>query len=82
MSRKGNTADNAFCEAFIKTLRYEEVHWQDYRDLADAHASIERFNETIYKGNRLHSALDHRPPAAFKLSLPIVSTSAAQQVRS
>ena len=81
MSRKGNPYDNAFCESFMKTLKYEEVHRQDYRDLADARASIERFIEKIYNGKRLHSALDYRPPIEFELSLPVVSTSTAQQVR-
>jgi len=79
MSRKGNPYDNAFCESFMKTLKYEEVHRQDYRDLADARASIERFIEKIYNGKRLHSALDYRPPIEFELSL--LSTSTAQQVR-
>jgi putative transposase len=40
MSRKGNPYDNAFCESFMKTLKYEEVHRQEYRDLDDARASI------------------------------------------
>jgi transposase InsO family protein len=81
MSRKGNPYDNAFCESFMKTLKYEEVHRQEYRDLADARASIGRFIEKIYNGKRLHSALDYRPPIEFELSLPVVSTSASQQVR-
>jgi len=81
MSRKGNPYDNAFCESFMKTLKYEEVHRQDYRDLADARASIERFLEKIYNGKRLHSALDYRPPIEFELSPPVVSAPATQQVR-
>ena len=80
MSRKGNPYDNAFCESFMKTLKYEEVHRQDYRDLADARASIERFIEKIYNGKRLHSALDYRPPIEFELSLPVISTPTTQQV--
>ena len=70
MSRKGNPYDNAFCESFMKTLKYEEVYRQEYRDLAEAHASIERFIEKIYNGKRLHSALDYRPPIEFERSLP------------
>jgi len=45
MSRRGNPYDNACCESFMKTLKYEEVYRQEYRDLAEAHASIERFIE-------------------------------------
>ena len=36
MSRKGNPYDNAKCESFMKTLKYEEVYRQEYRDLAEA----------------------------------------------
>jgi transposase InsO family protein len=45
------------------------VYRQEYRDLADARASIERFLEKVYNGKRLHSALGYRPPAEFELSL-------------
>ncbi len=65
----------------MKTLKYEEVHRQDCRDLADARASIERFIEKIYNGKPLHSALDYRPPIEFELSLPVVPPSTTQQVR-
>jgi putative transposase len=71
MSRKGNPYDNAACESFMKTLKYEEVYRQEYRDLADAHTSIERFIEKIYNGKRLHSALDYRPPVEFEQALPV-----------
>jgi putative transposase len=73
MSRKGNPYDNAFCESFMKTLKYEEVYRQEYRDLADAHVSIERFIEKIYNRKRLHSALDYRPPVEFERSLVVPS---------
>ena len=58
MSRSGNPYDNATCESFMKTLKYEEVYRQEYRDLADARTSIERFLEKVYNVKRLHSALD------------------------
>jgi putative transposase len=69
MSRRGNPYDNATCESFMKTLKYEEVYRQEYRDLAEARVSIERFLETVYNGKRLHSALGYRPPVEFELSL-------------
>jgi putative transposase len=71
MSRSGNPYDNAKCESFMKTLKYEEVYRQEYRDLADARASIERFIERTYNGKRLHSALGYRPPVEFERSLLI-----------
>jgi putative transposase len=69
MSRKGNPWDNATCESFMKTLKYEEVYRQEYRDLAEARASIDRFIEKIYNGKRLHSSLGYRPPMEFERSL-------------
>ena len=79
MSRKGNPYDNATCESFMKTLKYEEVYRQEYRDLADARALIEQFIEKIYNGKRLHSALGYRPPVEFERSLPIPSAVTPQQ---
>jgi putative transposase len=69
MSRKGNPFDNAACESFMKTLKYEEVHRQEYRDLAEARASIEHFLERVYNQKRLHSALGYRPPVEFERNL-------------
>ena len=75
MSRKGNPYDNATCESFMKTLKYEEVYRQEYRDLADARASIERFLEKVYNGKRLHSSLGDRPPVEFERSLSVTTAS-------
>ena len=58
-------------ESFLKTLKYEEVYRQEYRDLAEARASIQRFIEKVYNEKRLHSALGYRPPAEFERLLPI-----------
>ena len=69
MSRKGNPWDNAACESFIKTLKYEEVLRNEYRDLAEAHASIQAFIEKVYNQKRLHSALGYLPPAQFEAQL-------------
>ena len=55
---------------FMKTLKYEEVFRNEYRDLAEANRSIERFLEKVYNEKRLHSALGYRPPAEFERSLP------------
>jgi putative transposase len=66
MSRKGNPWDNAACESFMKTLKYEEVYRSEYRDLGEARASIGQFLERVYNRKRLHSALDYRSPAEFE----------------
>jgi len=69
MSRKGNPWDNAACESFMKTLKYEEVYRSEYRDLAEARSSIGRFLERIYNRKRLHSALGYVPPVEFEAHL-------------
>jgi putative transposase len=66
MSRKGNPWDNAACESFMKTLKYEEVLRNEYRNLAEARAAIRQFLEKIYNRKRLHSALGYLPPAEFE----------------
>ena len=66
MSRKGNPYDNAACESFMKTLKYEEVYRNEYRDFREAQASIGEFLERVYNQKRLHSALGYVPPAEFE----------------
>jgi putative transposase len=66
MSRQGNPWDNAACESFMKTLKYEEVHRNEYRDLAEARSEIGTFLEKVYNRKRLHSALGYLPPAEFE----------------
>jgi transposase InsO family protein len=66
MSRKGNPWDNAACESFMKTLKYEEVLRNEYRNLSEARACIAEFLEKVYNKKRLHSALGYLPPAEFE----------------
>ena len=79
MSRKANPWDNAACESFMKTLKYEEVHRNEYRDLAEARAAIHEFLETVYNQKRLHSALGYLPPAEFERDLNAQNKDAASR---
>jgi transposase InsO family protein len=57
----------------MKTLKYEEVFRQEYRDLVEAGRSLRHFIEKIYNRKRLHSALGYRPPAEFKKELTLAT---------
>jgi putative transposase len=59
------TQDNAKAESFMKTLKHEEVHRVEYKDLAEVRRGMRKFLEQTYNQRRLHSALGYRPPAEF-----------------
>jgi transposase InsO family protein len=69
MSHTASPWENAGCESWMKTLKCEEVYRQEYRSLAEARGSIERFIEKVYNQKRLHSALDYSPPVEFEQAL-------------
>ena len=62
----------------MKTLKYEEVHRQEYRNLAEARSSIQHFLERVYNEKRLHSALGYRPPVEFEQQLGLPPQPPAQ----
>jgi putative transposase len=69
MSHKASPWENAACESWMKTLKFEEVYRQEYRDLGEAQKSIAQFIDRVYNQQRLHSALGYRPPAEFERML-------------
>lgn len=77
MSRKGNPYDNAKCESFMKTLKYDEVYRQEYQDLGEARSCIQRFIEKVYNAKRLHSALRYESPMRFEQQLAATAGRAA-----
>jgi putative transposase len=73
MSRRGNPYDNAFCESFIKTLKYEEVYLSDYRTFDEAYDNLDNFIESVYNEKRLHSKIGYLPPIEFEEALTLNS---------
>jgi transposase InsO family protein len=75
MSRKGNPYDNAACESFMKTLKYEEVHRQEYRDLVQARSSIQPFSGA--RVQRKAPPLGARIPAAGRIRAAVTAATSA-----
>lgn len=69
MSRVGNPYDNAKAESFMKTLKQEQVHGQQWRDLDALRVDLTTFFEITYNQQRLHSALGYQTPAGFEQQL-------------
>jgi len=80
MSRKGNPWDNAACESFMKTLKYEDVHRNEYRDMAEARSLIGEFSRRSIAGNGFtpRSAMCRR--AEFEAHLIKQEEAAARQL--
>ena len=69
MSRKGNPWDNAACESFMKTLKYEEVHLWNYETYENVIERLPFFIEEVYNRKRLHSSIGYRPPVEFEAAV-------------
>jgi len=66
MSAKGNPYDNAYAEAFFKTLKNEEVYLWEYESFTDVVERIPQFIEEVYKKKRVHSGIQYLPPEEFE----------------
>jgi len=80
MSRPATPYDNAACESFMNTLKREEIHAGDYRDLEHLREHLEEFIERYYNAVRLHSGLGYQPPEEFEQSLTADRSTAAAKL--
>ncbi len=67
MSRKGNPYDNAFCESFMKTLKYEEVVCCERRIHADSTMLYRRWRMTL---RSRPAGAGSKPPQAAGVKSP------------
>lgn len=65
MSRKGNCWDNAPTERFFRSLKYEQLHYEKFRTVAEAKLSIIDYL-AFYNGKRIHSTLGYKSPLIFE----------------
>jgi putative transposase len=65
MSRKGNCWDNSPTERFFRSLKYEQLHYEKFRTVAEAKLSIIDYL-AFYNGKRIHSTLGYKSPLAFE----------------
>jgi transposase InsO family protein len=69
MSARGNPYDNAYAEAFFKTLKNEEVRLWEYESFTDVVERIPEFIEDVYNRKRVHSGIQYLPPEEFEAIL-------------
>ena len=66
IARRGCPWENGYAERLIRTLKEEEVHLNDYRDVMEARDRIGHFIRQVYHQKRPHSALGDLTPVEFQ----------------
>jgi len=61
MDGKGRCSDNIIVERFWRSLKYECVYMNEYKDMSGLREGLEAYIE-FYNGGRLHESLGYRPP--------------------
>ena len=62
MDGKGRALDNVFVERLWRSVKYEEVYRNDYRNPREARQGLREYFD-FYNHRRVHQALDYRTPA-------------------
>jgi putative transposase len=61
MNGKGRSIDNIAIERFFKTLKYDEIYINDYKNIQELKDGIKRYMH-FYNHNRFHLALGYKKP--------------------
>ena len=61
MDGKGRATDNICIERFWRTIKYEEIYLNEYKNMKSLNRAIEIFINS-YNQKRLHSAIDYQTP--------------------
>lgn len=61
MDSRGRCMDNIFTERLWRTVKYENIYINSYRDLTDLKSGLEKYFD-FYNNHRIHSKLDDRTP--------------------
>jgi len=62
MDGRGRVFDNIFSERLWRTVKYEEVYLNEYRDVPQAIDGLSRYFD-FYNQRRLHQSLDYKTPS-------------------
>ena len=72
MSRQGNCWDNAVAESFFKSLKNELKIDKKMESLGKTNQSIQKYIDSFYNTDRLHSSLKYMPPHDFENTLRVL----------
>ena len=61
MDGRGRALDNVFIERLWRSVKYEEVYLNDYRDGWEAEARLEAYFD-FYRSERPHQSLGYKTP--------------------
>ena len=61
MDGVGRATDNICIERFWRSIKYEEIYLNEYKNMKVLNQAIEKYMDT-YNRKRLHSAIDYKTP--------------------